>query len=154
MRNLQRSYPPSARSRICESASVPSSDRNSACLGMTHTRAAQNECAVNRWCSVPFHRVRDGGTLSFMTDADTHQSNDPVSSRSWLPSPGCLFGATLLVIVAAIGVWIGWRVHRQQARLEYFEAIQLHLNRVIRENRLARRRQASALLMRLGDRHS
>ena len=40
-----------------------------------------------------------------------------------LPSPGCLFAVTLLVLLASVCLRVGWRVHRQQARLEYFEQI-------------------------------
>ena len=56
-----------------------------------------------------------------MTDADRHRTNDPRPSRGWLPSPGCLFAVTLLVVLASLSSWIGWRAHRQQARLEYLE---------------------------------
>ncbi len=49
--------------------------------------------------------------------------NDAAPSRSRLPSPGCLFAVTLLVMLASVCFWIGWRVQRQQARLEYFEQV-------------------------------
>ncbi len=55
--------------------------------------------------------------------ADTDQSNDATPSRSWLPSPGCLFAVTLLVILASVCFRFGWRAHRQQARLEYFDQL-------------------------------
>ena len=55
--------------------------------------------------------------------ADTDQSNDTAPSRSWLPSPGCLFAVTLLVALTSVCGWVGWRVQRQQARLEYFEQV-------------------------------
>ena len=58
-----------------------------------------------------------------MTDVAPHQSNDPERPRSWLPSPGCLFALTLPVILASVCFWIGQRVQRQLARLEYFEEI-------------------------------
>lgn len=55
--------------------------------------------------------------------ADTDQSNDTAPSRSCLPSPGCLFAVTLLVLLSSVCFWIGWRAQRQQARLEYIEQL-------------------------------
>lgn len=45
------------------------------------------------------------------------------ASKSRLPSPGCLFAITSLVVVASVGGWIGWRAHRQRELLEYFEKL-------------------------------
>ncbi len=50
------------------------------------------------------------------------ESND-TARRIRLPSPGCLFAVTLLVALASVCFWVGWRAHRQQARLEYFEQL-------------------------------
>lgn len=44
-------------------------------------------------------------------------------SKSRLPSPGCLFAVTVLVIVTSLAGWIGWRGHRLSARLEYFDQL-------------------------------
>ena len=51
------------------------------------------------------------------------ESTDTAPSRRSLPSPGCLFAVTLLVALASVCFWVGWRVHQQQARLEYFEQL-------------------------------
>lgn len=48
-------------------------------------------------------------------------------SKSRLPSPGRLLVLLLLVIVVSISGWMGWRVHRQRASLEYFEQIWGHV---------------------------
>lgn len=58
-----------------------------------------------------------------MTDVDRNSPNGPQPQGSWLPSPGCLFGVTLLVILASVCFWLGWQAQRQQARLEYFEQL-------------------------------
>ena len=57
-----------------------------------------------------------------MADSNAHVSASSAEPRR-LPSPGCLFVVTLLVIVAAVGGWIGRRVQRQQARLAYFQEL-------------------------------
>ena len=59
-----------------------------------------------------------------MVDTDSQESTDTTASRNWLPSPGCLLTVTLLVILASVCLWIRWRVHSQQARLEYLQELQ------------------------------
>ena len=58
-----------------------------------------------------------------MTDPDPHASNDARPSKSWLPSPGSLFAALVVVCLVSVVAWQGWRVKRQVERLEYFEMV-------------------------------
>lgn len=57
-------------------------------------------------------------------------SDKPPPSRIRLPSAGCLFVVTLACVLVALAILIGWPVHRQQARLQYFQQLEARMETV------------------------
>ena len=54
---------------------------------------------------------------------ETGKSRETESPGRWLPAPGSLFALTLLFVITSVCCTIGWRLHRQHARMEYFDRL-------------------------------